>query len=1194
MKMSFKYFVKSNKNFAIICFYIISMIIFISPIKSHAYDTESFRYLSDIDYIKDQSSVGWGSILLDRNVESNINNGLITLNIEGKKTPFLKGVLAHATSTLVYDLSSYNYDYFTAYIGLDESKGNSGNGIKFTIYTSTDGTTWKTETQTPVLKGTSNAVFVKINIKNVKYLKLYCHNNNNDTADHAVYANAKLIKENYVEDTTPVSFIKTLDEYDRVIKSKSLDKQLQENELVILQRKFVKSMGYDILQAYAKYSDENKSALEWIMTNKDVLRYYITGGTPSGSYINSLKVLVKLYNTYKDDLNNSTITKNGVKLGDLYTRMMITLSLTHSANVCAWYGGNQCSDPITRYAIYKRLQSQDLLENKVFETLTVEEMRWVMNNQIADEEIEWLNAWARKFPVTSGTRKAPYNREPYIYIRYTFGYNYGRDQYYSQENYAKWNEKYNLSAYNITYEKGKPKIWIVFEEGGVCGATSKLGSNLNAVFGYPTAVIGQPGHAAYLEYFSNDKGEGTWGIQNNISGWTKSEKGERLLAGWGSNNWDSYYQVSYVPYGQTAQNDIVNFNKAEEILLLVDSYTNDFTKLESIYREAIKIQSINMDAWYGLIQLYKSNDSKTEQDYYKLAEDLTNALKFYPLPMWDLLRQFNTKFESAEYKVKYTLLEKTALERAKIASNGDGLLQPDITKTMANYLLGNNDYSIATFSFDGDNAGKIVLSNKFQGTTVNYEYSLDGKNTWTQTQESVKQLTKEEIAKINAENDINIHLVGADQNDIYTIDIREQNAPSNLYNNDLENKVIGATDIMEWRMKGSNTWTSFKNSKPDLTGNKTVIVRIAKTGIYMESKEVTLNYTEDIVDKTKEYVPISHLSIHGFSTEASGQGRYVTNAIDGNYYTNWHSAWNGTDTQRFITIKVDKPIYLSAVDYVPGGGGNGKILDGTIYGSMDGTNWKVLKKVTNLANNETTKTIKIDKPSKIQYVKIVADRASNGNWMVARMFNLYQDTTEKKAPTAQISYSTTNKTTNNVVVKLINHSTNIKITNNNGSDTYTFKENGTFTFEFEDETGTKGMTTAKVDWIVKNENNQNTGNDKPQNKPNNNSSTSTNNSTTIINGNSNVTNNPNKEDNNVNTNTEPTTPNDIKENNNSNISTDKEDTQKEDKKDNSSKNENAKKEINKKTSPFKIILIITISLAVIVVGYIVAKKYNKY
>ena len=41
------------------------------------------------------------------------------------------------------------------------------------------------------------------------------------------------------------------------------------------------------------------------------------------------------------------------------------------------------------------------------------------------------------------------------------------------------------------------------------------------------------------------------------------------------------------------------------------------------------------------------------------------------------------------------------------------------------------------------------------------------------------------------------------------------------------------------------------------------------------------------------------------------------------------------------------------------------------------------------------------------------------------------------------------------------------ITNNNGNNTYTFTENGSFTFGFVDEAGNRGTVTASVNWIDK-------------------------------------------------------------------------------------------------------------------------------
>ena len=43
----------------------------------------------------------------------------------------------------------------------------------------------------------------------------------------------------------------------------------------------------------------------------------------------------------------------------------------------------------------------------------------------------------------------------------------------------------------------------------------------------------------------------------------------------------------------------------------------------------------------------------------------------------------------------------------------------------------------------------------------------------------------------------------------------------------------------------------------------------------------------------------------------------------------------------------------------------------------------------------------------------------------------------------------------------------ITVTNNNGNKEYIFTDNGEFTFEYVDDYGNTGSTTAKVDWIVK-------------------------------------------------------------------------------------------------------------------------------
>jgi hypothetical protein len=70
-------------------------------------------------------------------------------------------------------------------------------------------------------------------------------------------------------------------------------------------------------------------------------------------------------------------------------------------------------------------------------------------------------------------------------------------------------------------------------------------------------------------------------------------------------------------------------------------------------------------------------------------------------------------------------------------------------------------------------------------------------------------------------------------------------------------------------------------------------------------------------------------------------------------------------------------------------------------------------------------------------------------------------------PTAVVNYSITDPTRQAVIAKIM-PSEPITITNNGGADSYTFIENGSFTFEFVDAAGNTGMAVAEVSNIVAN------------------------------------------------------------------------------------------------------------------------------
>ena len=150
-----------------------------------------------------------------------------------------------------------------------------------------------------------------------------------------------------------------------------------------------------------------------------------------------------------------------------------------------------------------------------------------------------------------------------------------------------------------------------------CGCICKSCSIIGATHGIPATVIGQPGHAALLYYSQNANGQGYWGIDNDVSGWTLSEKGERMLLGWGNDRrYATGYTIPYMVMAQEAVNRFADYQRSSELLMLANTYANDSVKYEQYLRESIAALDFNVDAWYKLIELYNNDSTKTEEDYY--------------------------------------------------------------------------------------------------------------------------------------------------------------------------------------------------------------------------------------------------------------------------------------------------------------------------------------------------------------------------------------------------------------------------------------------------------------------------------------------------------------------------------------------------------------------------------------------------
>ncbi len=1064
-----------------------------------------YVYVSDIDF--KSYKVGYGQLVRNKTG----SNTLITLKMDSSYFPFEKGIWAHASSSIDIDLTKYkDYAYFTTYYGVNQTSNNNGNGVKFYIYTSVDGVDWKLETEEnpKALKSSDPAVFVKIDIREVNYLRLVANDNGANGNDHSVWADSKLVKEGYQEK----NYTKTLEEYDAEIKTKYPDAQVSENsddltdyEKLLLQREFVRSVGQYTLNAFAKENTEYQETLKWLMEedNGKNLRLYLLGGTPDGSYYQSLIELSRLYHAYQNDFKDTTQTKYGVTLGDLYKKMAITLSLTHSTTVGLWMNpsapSNQ-SDSLERYRIYKLLHNEGkfkVTENqdqtKWFEHLEVEEMRYVMNNIIDDEEILWLNDYTQKYINEHPTEPETY-LQPHKYMKYIWP-DYSKPEYYLESKLSYWDEKYGYfnSKYHVTY--GVEKLWMNLDNGAVCGGISKIGSNIRGVHGTPSSVINQPGHAAIIYWREDENGNGYWTLDNDVSGWPNSNKTEKLSVrmplGWGDQSYLNSTNVSegvvnYVLLAQAALNNFDDYQKSREIYFQADVYRNDANKKLAIYEEAVKTLPINIDAWYGIIETYQEL-GKTKADYLALALRIFEALKDYPLPMFHLGEEIEPLIETEDHTYLFQFLQARTeyLNKASNISNSEHI-QAAAIRAEANYLLKKEDTSLATFSFDGEAPNTIQLSQKYEGSGVRWDFCLKGKencigsNTnWKEiTSQNSYVLTADELKEISSSTDIYVHIVGVgyDEKNIYGIDITDGVIDNTtLYGNDLENRVLGVDTSYEWRMKGDINWKSYLTVSPDLTDEKVIEVRRGAVGTSLPSNILEFSFTKEIQNVKETYIPVSSYSLLSCSSEATEHGRDARYSLDGNLNTSWHSDWNGNDKERYIIIQLDQPYYISALDYVPrpsnSNNDNGRVVEAKIEVSLDGEEWQTVVESVDLANNVDAKHVSFN-PTEAQYVRFTGLKTTGSkSFITASMFNLYNDSTQITHPTATIAYSTISPTKDEVVARVVNSNRPITVipsdNNPEGLDSYTFTENGEYTFNFKDENDLEGSVTAKVDWIDK-------------------------------------------------------------------------------------------------------------------------------
>ena len=174
-------------------------------------------------------------------------------------------------------------------MGID-ARTTSSDGVTFKISLSDDNKNWEEVYNSGVVK--NEAKYVKIDLKNKKYIKFYADENKSNGSDHAVYANAGFVAENYKPSDGYDLPVQTVEELDAELSKIDYnnEQQVKTNTHKIYQRELVDNAGfYTLHNVYTMQNGVYKDAIDYLLKNEDALSYYINGGPKpaQGTYYNS-------------------------------------------------------------------------------------------------------------------------------------------------------------------------------------------------------------------------------------------------------------------------------------------------------------------------------------------------------------------------------------------------------------------------------------------------------------------------------------------------------------------------------------------------------------------------------------------------------------------------------------------------------------------------------------------------------------------------------------------------------------------------------------------------------------------------------------------------------------------------------------------------------------------------------------------